>query len=185
MPGMTDDESKQLLARICRLEARQDLAGLLSRYCVATDDRDFNALAKLFTENAEFGEVRGRDAIVRHFIKRTSSFGPSYHYIHDYHFDLHGEEQASGIVNGHAEMTVNGKAIWSAMRYQDRYERLADSWQFAARHVLFRYVLPFEEIATQYGDILRRWWPGVEPQKADLPESLDSYWKYRRDKKPG
>jgi hypothetical protein len=62
-----------------------------------------------------------------------------------------------------------------SLRYLDHYVRGDHGWMFASRRILFRYVLPFDEVATGIGEPMRVRWPGQAPQQADLPDRLQTY----------
>jgi hypothetical protein len=142
---------------------------------MAVDDRDFAALALMFAPDGEFNGVRGRDAIIAFYRARTAGFTTSAHYAHGWHFDDIGDDTARGVVNAHAELCIDGRAVRISLRYLDRYVRGDHGWMFASRRILFRYVLPFDEVATGIGEPMRVRWPGQAPQQADLPDRLQTY----------
>ena len=135
--------------RLLRVEARQMLTELVSRYAVATDDRDYAALEGMFT--------------------------PTYHYVHAHHFDFESNDVAGGVINTHAEIAIDGKNVWMAIRYLDRYVRIDGRWYFTSRQQKLRYAMPFEELAGAYATPLRKRIPGTAPQAAELPESLPTW----------
>ena len=161
--------------RLLRVEARQMLTELVSRYCVATDDRDYAALEGMFTADATFGPTRGWPAILAFFRDRHGVFGPTYHYVHAHHFDFDSCDAASGVINTHAEIAIDGKNVWMAIRYLDRYVRIDGRWYFTSRMQKLRYAMPFEELAGAYATPLRKRIPGTAPQAAELPESLPTW----------
>jgi SnoaL-like domain len=177
---MSESELKSLAATLRRVETRQLLGELVARYGVAVDDRDFDALARMFAPDGEFHGVRGRSAIVDFYRARTASFTTSSHYAHTWHFDLVSDTEASGVVNAHAELCIDGRTVRIALRYLDRYVLGDAGWMFASRRIKFRYVLPFDEVAGGTGDPLRVRWPGQPPQLADLPDQLPSYQASRK-----
>ncbi len=171
----------QELARLVRrIDDRQQLAELISRYGMAVDDRDFDTVGRLFAEDGEFHGVKGRQTIVDYYRARTVTFTTSSHYAHTWHFDFESDDRASGAVNAHAELCIGGKTIRIALRYLDRYVREGGAWKFQARTLKFRYVLPFDEVARGLDDALRVRWPGAQPQPADLPDQLQTYIDSRK-----
>ncbi|MCY7308236.1 MAG: nuclear transport factor 2 family protein [Rhodoferax sp.] len=163
-----------------RIDARQQLGELISRYGMAVDDRDFDSIGRIFAQDGEFHGVHGRQAIVDYYRARTATFSTSSHYAHTWHFDFESDDRASGVVNAHAELCISGKAVRIALRYLDRYVREAGQWCFQSRTLKFRYVLPFDEVANGIGEPLRVRWPGAQPQMADLPEGLATYVASRK-----
>ena len=170
---------QHLTQMIQRVDDRQQLAELISRYGMVVDDRDFDKLGSLFAPDGQFQAVKGRDAVVAFYRYRTSLFTTSYHYAHTWHFDLISNHQASGVVNAHAELCINGQAVHIALRYLDTYTKIDGHWLFQSRALKFRYVLPFEEMATAYGETLRRRWPGAEVQSADIPDTVPTFIAYK------
>jgi hypothetical protein len=170
----------ELAKMVRRIDDRQQLTELISRYGMAVDDRDFDTIGRLFTEDGEFHGVKGRQTIVDYYRARTATFGTSYHYAHTQHFDFESDDSASGVVNAHAELCIGGKTVRIALRYLDRYRRSAQGWQFRSRTLKFRYVLPFDEVANGLADPMRVRWPGTQPQMADLPDKLDTYIASRK-----
>ena len=165
--------------RLRRVEDRLELGELISRYGVAVDDRDFDSLKAMYVEESFFNGFHGRDAIMDFYRERGATYGPTYHYPHSWHFKFESDDMASGVVNAHAELSLNGKTLWLGIRYLDRYERVEGEWRFKARDTKFRYVLPFEDMATAYGDTLRRRWPGAEMQPADIPDKVPTFIAYK------
>jgi hypothetical protein len=164
-----------LARQIRRVEDRQLLSELISRYGTAVDDRDFETLARLFTPDGSFQHVQGRNAVVDFYRERLAAFTTSTHYAHGQHLDFETDDRARGVVNAHAELCIGGKAIRLSLRYLDVYVRATEGWQFAERKIQFRYVLPFDELSSRIGEPLRVRWPGTEPQAAELPDQLESY----------
>ena len=170
-----ETELAALGALLRRVDTRQQLGELISRYGMAVDDRDFAALALMFAPDGEFNGVRGRDAIIDFYRARTAGFTTSTHYAHGWHFDEIGETTARGVVNAHAELCIDGRAVRISLRYLDHYVRGEHGWMFAARRILFRYVLPFDEVATGIGEPMRVRWPGQAAREADIPDRLQTY----------
>ena len=166
---------QQLAKMVMRIDDRQQLGELISRYGMAVDDRDFDTIASLFALDGEFNGVKGRQSIVDYYGARTASFSTSTHYAHTWHFDFQSDTLASGTVNAHAELCIEAKAIRISLRYLDRYVKGASGWMFQSRALKFRYVLPFDEVAGGLGDPLRVRWPGTPAQAADLPDKLRTF----------
>ena len=177
-PATTD--LQQLARLVRRVDDRQQLAELLSRYGMAVDDRDFDAIGRQFAPDGEFHGVKGREQIVDFYRARTSTFSTSAHYALTWHFDFTDDDHASGVVNAHAELCIGGKTVRLALRYLDRYVRSPQGWLFQQRVLKFRYVLPFDAVADSLDDPLRVRWPGTEPQLADLPDKLQTYIDSRK-----
>lgn len=177
-PSLADLQQLLRLAR--RVDDRQQLAELLSRYGMAVDDRDLDTIGRLFAPDAEFHGVKGRQQIVDYYRARTSTFTTSSHYALTWHVDFESDDLASGVVNAHAELCIGGKTVRLALRYLDIYVRSAQGWVFQQRQLKFRYVLPFDAVADGLDDPWRVRWPGTAPQLADLPDTLQTYIDSRK-----
>lgn len=176
----TTPDLHELAQLVRRVDDRQQLAELISRYGMAVDDRDFDLIGRLFAPDGEFHGVKGRQNVVDFYRARTATFTTSSHYAHTWHFDFQSDTQASGVVNAHAELCIDAKAVRIALRYLDRYVKGAQGWMFLSRALKFRYVLPFDEVADGLDNPLRVRWPGTEPQAADLPDKLQTYIASRK-----
>jgi hypothetical protein len=172
---MSQTDLLELARKVRRLDDRQQLAELISRYGMAVDDRDFNTIARLFAADGVFNGVQGRSAVVDFYRERLGAYTATTHYAHSWHFDFDCDDRARGAVNAHAELCIDGKTFRLSFRYLDRYVRSDEGWVFQERAIRFRYVLPFDEVADGLADPLRVRWPGVPPRAADLPESLQTY----------
>ena len=166
---------QQLAQLVQRVDDRQQLSELISRYGIAVDDRDFDTLASLFAPDVQFQPVQGSDAVIAFYKMRTALFSTSTHYAHTWHFDFSSETQASGVVSASAELCIQGQTFRLSLRYLDRYIKTTTGWVFNVRDIKFRYVLPLDQVAQGLGQPLRVRWPGTEPRQADLPDLLQTY----------
>jgi uncharacterized protein (TIGR02246 family) len=177
---MTDLDD--IRARLTRLEARAEISELVTRYALACDEHDLDALAALFTPDAEFHtpnglmQASGRDAIIAMFDQVLSVRGPGYHWTHDHiiRFDRGSDRAASGLILSHAETIPHGVQSLAAMSYRDEYRHDGEGWRFARRELRFLYYVP----ASEYGTALSR--PdrvvaGDARLAADYPESLPAW----------
>lgn len=169
-----------LMKLVKRVDDRQQLAELVSRYGMAVDDRDFETVAAMFAPDGEFNGIKGRQAVIDHYRERTALFTTSSHFAHTWHFDFDDEACPRGTISAHAELCIGGKAIEVSLRYLDRYVRGDQGWMFKSRNLRFRYVLPLDEVADSLDDPLRVRWPGTPPVAADLPDPLPTYIASRR-----
>ena len=104
-------ENSEILNRLERLESKEDIRDLVSKYAEACDQQDLESLEKLFTEDAEFDspsgmlKSKGRQNIIDMYLEVFKSRGPSFHWTHDVRVQMHSEKKdiASGVVYSHAE----------------------------------------------------------------------------------
>ena len=166
------EKSVVLEGRLDYLESRIAIADLVAAYGRAVDDRDWQSLGQLYCEDATFDAVEGpstgRDRIVEYYEKRTSMFGVTYHYPHSVEVTEVNGDFGKGIVSAHAELAIDGRAFWIALRYFDSYKREDSRWRFAERRVEQLYAMELSELPDGMDSLLRKRWPGTEPAPADL-----------------
>lgn len=173
------DHTSDLERRLDRLESRLEIQQLVTRYCVVVDDRDLDALAQLFTEDAWFdsvgGRTTGREALVEYYAGRLERYGPTYHYPHGQVVDFEGSDRATGTVLAHAELAIQGEAFVVGIRYRDEYAREDGRWRFRSRDLGVVYAMRLADLPHGIGDRLRKRWPGSPPEAADWPEGNAAY----------
>jgi hypothetical protein len=79
------------------------------------------------------------------------------------------------VINSHAEISLQGQAIWMGLRYLDRYVRVSGRWYIQARDNKVRYAMPLTDLPGHYTGKLRRRMPGMEPQAGDIPDTIATY----------
>ena len=177
---MNDD----ILARLRRIEARTEIDELITRYAMACDDRDLDALAECFTTDGAFvsvgGRVEGRPALVEYYTGRFQHYGPSYHVPHRLVLDELSDDTARGTVLAHSELMLDGGLFVSAHRYRDTYRVEDGRWRVSERTCDFLYGAPLRDMLDLDHTAPRRRWPGVEPVDADIPEKLDTWRAFYR-----
>lgn len=168
--------------RIARLEARAEIAEIVSAYGIACDDRDVDGLRSLFTEDATV-ESRdgimnsyGIDAIMTMYDGRFRVLGPSYHWTHDHIITFNDVDAsiASGLILSHVECVRNSQVLLGGLRYNDDYRRVDDRWKFAKRILSFFYYVPATEYVEALGGPLRQRAYG-DRRPADFPETLPTW----------
>jgi ketosteroid isomerase-like protein len=173
--------------RVARVEDRLAIRELVSRYNMSIDDRDLATVGSLFTENAFFGSIDGamgattRQGIVDQFKERYSVLGATNHFTHDQVITFESPTRARGQVASHAEVWRKEKAMITALRYADIYEKADGAWRFAERRLSFMYYLNVEDYSTALG-VRDRNLAGATPKPADWPEGTSTYVEYRPGK---
>lgn len=169
---MSGEELAELRARVARLEDREEIRALVGRYGRAVDDRDWESVADQYTPDAVFDSAMGRsvgtEAIVDYYKARTDGYVASYHYPHSHEIWFVDDDHAEGLVCAHAELTIDGEAVWVALRYLDDYRRTDSKWRFFERQTRILYVLKLSEMAEGFADTLRIRWPGTDPAPAQV-----------------
>lgn len=176
-----------LAARIDRLEAESQIRQLVARYCFTIDDRQRDAIAALFTDDAVVRSAdgvmnaTGIDAVMQQYEGRFAALGPGAHYMHDVQIDFVGDgtREAIGRVSGHAELERGGRMMVAGLRYADRYRNTAAGWRFAERVISFLYYVPVAEYPgiLLHPDRNRAY---AEPRPADFPEAIPGWTRGER-----
>ena len=178
--------SDGLAERVAWLEAREEIGELVARYGMAVDDRDVQALADMFTSDAKFGSAdgmvanQGRQAVIDFYTERMAAFGATYHYPHSHVIELDPDRpgRATGMVNAHAELALDGRTLVTALRYFDEYRVEDGRWCFVERKVAMIYYMDMAELVD--GGLCdsdrKRYFGTVGP--SELPESLDTWKKF-------
>jgi len=160
--------------RIARLEARAEIAELLTRYAFLIDDHEFEALGQLFAPDARFGSPGsthvGREAIVANYRALGQVYPVTLHEARGFVLEFTDDEHARGEVLGFSEQASERHTVITSFRYSDEYVRLDGRWCFAARLVRTLYAMTHAELAS--GGLawkLRKRWPHRAPALAELP----------------
>lgn len=174
MPAVTELE---------RLIACEEIRQLASRYAVALDSRDIDALVALYVDDVAVGRDRsGRQALYEDFERQLRRVGITILFVGNHVIDFDDSDRARGIVYCKGEIQDGERWIQQAIQYQDRYERRAGRWYFVRRrHLLF--------YGTELGQnplgLPPANWPEQHTGRGTLPESLASwkrFWNLAQDR---
>ena len=165
-----------LAARIQKLEDRDAIKALVTRYSLAVDDHDFETLGSLWAPDARYGffndvQAEGAEKIAALLEGNISGGGVSFHVNHDHliEWDARDPHRASGTLCTHAETSVAGQHQVCAIRYADKYVRHEAQWLFAERFLGFLYFAPVEEYAGLLVKRDRLLFPGGAAIQAHWP----------------
>ena len=116
--------------RISRLEAFQEIRQLGSRYGIAVDSRDIDALVALFVDDGRPVFFRGGagtsggKALHDSYCVTQARYTSSQHYMCNHSIDIDDETHARGIVYAIVRQERDGKSFVTPMIYNDRYEKV-------------------------------------------------------------
>jgi hypothetical protein len=124
---------------IDRLLAYEEIRQLASRYAVATDRRDLDALVSLFVDDVRVGrDTYGRAALRENLATQLRGIGVSILNVGTHPIDLLDADHATGHVYCKGEIQDGDRWIHQAIRYDDTYARRDGRWYFVRRrHLLF------------------------------------------------
>lgn len=134
--------------RLRAIEDRLAIGELRARYCHVLDERDWDALAQLFTADGEFqglAHVVGRSAIHRFFSQTVDRLAEGFwHFCTNPTVDLDGD-LATGRTSMQYLSVKNGVSYVSAGHYDDAFRREDGLWRFVRRKITFYYFAPLSE----------------------------------------
>ena len=184
------DDKEKIIERLERLESKEEIRDLVSKYAEACDQQDLDSLRGLFTLDAEFDspngmlKSKGRQNILDMYLEVFKSRGPSFHWTHDIRIKIHSEQKdlASGTVYSHAETTRDGIVSLAAMRYDDQYSKEDGAWKFSKRVIHFFYYVKTKDYVETLTSPLRVGM-GDENVAADIPESVPAWIEFQEKHK--
>ena len=174
MPRESEGDAS-LLARIDRLESRDEIRQLASKYALAVDMRDMDALVGLFPEDVSVGkDKKGRAAFKAWFDDTMrNQFDGTSHHIGTQIVEFDDADHAVGVVYSKNEHETGADWVIMQMLYFDRYERIDGRWRFRRRLPLYWYATDLNK--PPIGARKMRW-PGREPYNGSFHELFPS-WK--------
>lgn len=180
---MPTDATAWLMNELERLVATDQIRQLASRYAVAMDSRDLDALVALFVDDVQVGrQERGRDALRRNFDLQLRNIGISILFVGNHVIDFEDDGHARGVVYCKAEIQDGKSWVHQAIQYRDQYEKRGDDWYFLRREHLLWYGIEYREgtEANPLGLAPARW-PENHSGKGTLPESWESWQRFWDD----
>jgi ketosteroid isomerase-like protein len=169
---VTRSEDSAVADRLDRIESSQAIAQLPSRYAMALDSRDVDALVALFVDDVAAGTSgRGREALKRWYDGVLRRFYRSIHLICGHQFDFTDADHATGSVYCRAEHEDGDGWHVITMRYDDVYERRTGVWRFVQRREYPWYSV---DVSERPGPDFVRWPTDVE-LRAAMPQRMPSW----------
>lgn len=181
---MDDGMQAEILRRLERIEARDEIRQLISKYSLALDMRDMDALAGLFVPDVRVGTGKtGREAF-RAWIDETMrrQFDGTSHHVGTTIIELAGPDDAVGVVYSKNEHEAGPEWVIMQMMYYDRYRRVDGRWLFARRQPLYWYATDLNK--PPIGSRKMRW-PGREPYEGSFHALFPSWKEYWERGEPG
>ena len=162
---MGTSEIEDFATRFARVEARQEIQQLASRYALAVDTRNIDALVALFVEDVQVGRHdHGREALAKWFTKTLGNMRVSIHQVMNHIVDVVDADHATGVVYCRDELERDGKWLVGVIQYWDDYERRDGRWYFKRRR-LHRWYLVDALERPAHG-------AGMGGERESLPQTL-------------
>jgi uncharacterized protein (TIGR02246 family) len=161
--------------RLERLESREEIRQLPSKYALALDMRDMDAMANLFIEDVRVGAGKtGRQAL-RDWLDETMrrQFDGTSHHVGTQIVEFVDADNAVGVVYSRNEHETGAEWVVMQMMYYDSYARVSGRWFFRRRQPLYWYASDLNK--PPIGARKMRW-PGREPYEGAFHELFPS-WK--------
>lgn len=159
-----------LAGRIARIEARQAIAELPTRYAIAVDARDIDSWIGLFVEDVDCGRRgKGREALRTFIEPSVRSFYRSIHQICGHVVDFIDDDTATGTVYCRAEHEDGDKWVVMAIIYFDRYVRRDGRWYFERRSEKHWYSADILERPAPPFQLWERWADRLPHLPDDFP----------------
>ncbi|WP_116597430.1 nuclear transport factor 2 family protein [Primorskyibacter marinus] len=166
-----------ILLRLDRIESRDEIRQLISKYSLALDMRDLDAMAGLFVPDVKAGrDSYGRQAF-RDWLDDTmrKQFDGTSHHVGTTIIELTGPDEAVGIVYSKNEHETGPEWVIMQMMYYDHYKRVDGRWCFARRQPLYWYATDLNN--PPIGSRKMRW-PGREPYEGSFHALFPSWKEY-------
>lgn len=178
---MTTSETallNEIRDRLDRIESRDEIRQLVSKYALALDMRDMDAMANLFVPDVAVGSKgRGRQ-VLRDWLDDTMrrQFDGTSHHVGTQIIEFVDADSAVGIVYSKNEHETGPEWVIMQMMYYDHYVRTGGRWLFRRRQPLYWYATDLNR--PPIGERKMRW-PGREPYHGafhDLFPSWSTFW---------
>ena len=139
---------EERVQRIEDIEAIRRIKMRYSSYC----DEGYPAdkISGLFVEDGvwdggAFGVFEGRQAIHDGFVKMPDIISFAMHYVMNHEVDVaQSGTEATGQVYFFGTHTINGKAMFLSLIYDETYKKVDGQWYFNVVKLNLNYVTPYE-----------------------------------------
>jgi len=142
---------EELEARVRRLEDIEAIKKLTATFTYLIDDRDWQSLLELFTEDCKYdagiAQYEGREGLIKFFRDDLpAGFSFSAHMLHNTVIDVN-DDRATGrwYVEIPATRAQENRALWVLTKYENEYVKVGGEWRFKNFVSNIVYITPFDE----------------------------------------
>jgi hypothetical protein len=169
-------ELVDLLARVERLEALDEIRQLAAKYALCLDQRDLDSLVSLFVDDVGVqGKQRGRQTLKRWYDNQMRSVMGTAHGVLGHVIDIESPDLASGLVYSRNDLETPSQWLIEMMAYLDRYERRDGRWYFQRRTPLFWYEC---DITNPPLGAKKIRWPDREPVEGAFHDAFPTWTEF-------
>jgi len=152
---------------------------LASRYAVALNHRNLDALVELFVADVRVGrDDVGRDSLKQNMAAQLRDGHRTILQVSNHVIDVVDADHASGIVGTRAEIERGDEWVIQVIEYHDTYERRDGRWLFVRRRHHLWYGA---DMLTRPNVLPEANWPKSQIGKGSLPEMMPSWQAWQND----
>lgn len=171
------NELEDMRDRLQRLESLEEIRQLVSKYALALDMRDMDAMANLFVPDVKVGQGRSGRQALRDWLDDTmrKQFDGTSHHVGTTIIEFVDADNAVGIVYSKNEHETGAEWVIMQMMYYDTYARVGGRWYFRRRQPLYWYATDLNK--PPVGSRKMRW-PGREPYEGAFHALFPSWTEF-------
>ena len=152
---------------------------MASRYAVALNHRNLDALVELFVADVRVGrDDVGRESLKQNMAAQLRDGHRTILQVSNHVIDVVDADHASGIVGTRAEIERGDEWVIQVIEYHDTYERRDGRWLFVRRRHHLWYGA---DMLTRPNVLPEANWPQSQIGKGSLPEIMPSWQAWQND----
>lgn len=152
---------------------------MASRYAVALNHRNLDALVELFVADVRVGrDDVGRESLKQNMAAQLRDGHRTILQVSNHVIDVVDANHASGIVGTRAEIERGDEWVIQVIEYHDTYERRDGRWLFVRRRHHLWYGA---DMLTRPNVLPEANWPKSQTGKGTLPEIMPSWQAWQSE----
>jgi len=152
---------------------------LASRYAVALNHRNLDALVELFVADVRVGrDDVGRETLKQNMAAQLRDGHRTILQVSNHVIDVVDADHATGIVGTRAEIERGDEWVIQVIEYHDTYERRDGRWLFVRRRHHLWYGA---DMLTRPNVLPEANWPKSQTGKGTLPEMMPSWQAWQSE----
>lgn len=152
---------------------------MASRYAVALNHRNLDALVELFVADVRVGrDDVGRETLKQNMAAQLRDGHRTILQVSNHVIDVVDADHATGIVGTRAEIERGDEWVIQVIEYHDTYERRDGRWLFVRRRHHLWYGA---DMLTRPNVLPEANWPKSQTGKGTLPEMMPSWQAWQSE----